>query len=58
MEKIIEDRNNMSQAADKVGSIFDLKIWISKHQNIFEKLLAKNVNYNIKKIITHFCKFR
>ena len=41
MEKIIEDRNNMSQAA-RIRSVqfFDLKIWISKHQNIFEKLLA------------------
>ena len=40
MEKIIENRNNMSQASrTRSVEFFDLKIWISKHQNIFEKLL-------------------
>ncbi len=40
MQKIIDSRNAMSLSARKRSvEFFDIKIWINKHQNIFEKLL-------------------
>ena len=40
MQKIIDNKNTMSQSS-RTRSVehFDIKIWINKHQNIFEKLL-------------------
>jgi len=40
MYKIIENRITMSQSSRmRAVEFFDIKFWISKHQNIFEKLL-------------------
>ena len=40
MQKIIDNRITMSQSS-RIRSVefFDIKIWLNKHQNIFEKLL-------------------
>ena len=40
MQKIIEKRKTMSEASrSRSVEFFDIKIWINKHQNIFEKFL-------------------
>tara|TARA_Y100001970_G_scaffold287892_1_gene413688 strand:- start:1232 stop:2320 length:1089 start_codon:yes stop_codon:yes gene_type:complete len=43
MHQIIENRNQIAKAARlRAINYFDIKVWINRHKEIFEKLLAQN----------------